>query len=238
MEIRHNQEIDCFISTLVKNPVREAYAKVALDYWTRTPQVKRLVVLDFGSDPEFLAYVRSLEMKPRDYSLDPPAFEPDGRKIEIVQFGDIGVESYFVRRIEAEKRATTPIYLMVDDDCIMSDRRQGWFENGDLASMIDLLIDRPDFAAIHPRAVNFASNVTEDGEVVENYNTGGVRLTRKGCGLDTLPIPDPLPADGAMNDDEVACHHMQDLGWRVGMARDVWFFHLGIQSTIWTHSRT
>jgi hypothetical protein len=136
------------------------------------------------------------------------------------------------RRIAADEQATSDIYILADDDCLLGDPYPH------LKPAVDIMQRHPEFAILSWLGVNFnivpwtppdeetkylvgGTHYTDD-EVMEHVNCGGIRLCRKGAMKEWPPMD-----DGVKTYDMIHCRELRRQGWRSGYFQKLRMLHLG-----------
>lgn len=143
------------------------------------------------------------------------------------------------RRKMAERLATTPIYIVADDDIEPSALRWPgltllkcqlyWLEVG-----LEMMEKYPQFGILSPlleKTTLFPATV--DGsppfvntDVQEEHNVGGIRFCRKG-------IITEWPEQLRRGYDQEHCAAYQQHGYKVGYMKHLWAIHPGKKSETW-----
>jgi hypothetical protein len=148
------------------------------------------------------------------------------------RFGDRS-EFQLKRRIEAEERSKTHIYVLADDDCLLDGM------NPIVLKACEIMDRHPQFAILSLWPVNSKLNnwrpsitelenncvdgsVYEDEEVLEHVSVGGIRFMRKGAMKEWPPMKPGVPYY-----DSIQCQYLRNNGFRSGYFRDIRMNHLG-----------
>lgn len=120
---------------------------------------------------------------------------------------------------EAERRATTDIYIVSDDDCLPIGR--DFIESG-----VEALEARPNYGLVGASSIcdgMFPAGCARPSErIYETHSAGGIAFVRRGV-ID----PEKLPDCEEDQVDAVVCAHVQKRGFKVGLLPQVLFNHLG-----------
>ena len=143
-------------------------------------------------------------------------------------------DSYYFqseRRKMAERLASTPIYILADDDMEPSriEDPARWLAEG-----VKILERHPGFGILSPlledttllpSTVDGRPPYTDD-DVFEVHNTGGIRFCRKG-------IVKEWPEQTRRGYDQEHCAAIQSQGYRVGYMKNLWAVHPGGKTETW-----
>lgn len=143
----------------------------------------------------------------------------------------VGPEFQRQRRIIADTRATSNIYILADDDCLLPN------DLNIATKMADKLQQLQKFSIISPRPINANINPWTplgycpvlNQHLMEHESVGSIRVCRKGHLKDW---PEMTP--GTRSFDLQHCKAIRDTGMRVGYALDFTHLHLGEgYTTVW-----
>jgi len=135
------------------------------------------------------------------------------------------------RRQMAEERATTPIYVVADDDMEPSRTAcpRTWLLAGsqtlDLYPQFGILSPLLEDTNLFPATVD-GSPPYIDQDVQEEHNVGGIRFCRKGLITD-------WPEQTRRGYDAEHCAAYQAKGYKVGYMKHLWAIHPGKKSETW-----
>lgn len=126
------------------------------------------------------------------------------------------------RRIIADERATTPIYVCADDDCL-----PGYEEFVERA--VEIMERHPQFGILSMWPVNCQINrwtpegygPFEDEDVMEHVSVGGIRFCRQAV----VDWPDSAPAERGY--DRQHADVLRAAGYRVGYFKHIQMNHIG-----------
>lgn len=125
---------------------------------------------------------------------------------------------------EAERRATTPIYVIADDDALPLGKN--FIEQGvkTLARFADYgLVGATSISdGQYPAGKTFRYGEPQISDVEKTESAGGIVFVRRG-----VINPDELPNCDADQVDETVCTHVRKRGFKVGLLPHVRFNHLG-----------
>lgn len=170
-------------------------------------------------------FVTTNHRRPYFHNLTLRALELSGFKPQVV------VKPMLERYFECERLAKTDIYIMCDDDIIPA-------YQDTLSRLIDIMHDNKEYSQIglawRPDMQAEKGNswtLTTDGRLWEMDHCGGCVAIRKG----TIIIDKEYDEDMCYGDDRIVAQIARSNGYKIGIARDLWFHHLGInQSTYGT----
>lgn len=137
------------------------------------------------------------------------------------------------RRVFADRTAKNDIYLLVDDDIFLP------YDSG-IEEAVETFVGYPDFAILspqyHPGKISPWTperySPLVDEFVLQHYETGGARFSRKGL-IEEWP---PMPEEGPPRYDNLHCRALTEAGWRVGYFQNIKWWHLGEgYSQVWSH---
>jgi hypothetical protein len=138
------------------------------------------------------------------------------------------------RRVYAEKTAVSEVYVVADDDCLLSGGPTDFWAQ----RVLQLFKTYEDFAILSAWPVNCniqpwtpeGYEPVHDSFVMEHYSVGGIRFCRAGAMRD-------WPEQRGSGYDGSQCEWLRSAGWRVGYLRSACdMLHLGEGrdlSTIW-----
>ena len=133
-----------------------------------------------------------------------------------------------MRRTMVESQATSPIYIMAEDDVMPWG--PDFVERG-----VAVLNRHPEFAVLSPLLFPFPEKPTmwEDDECYEGITSGGINFTRKGVMAD-MQVP-----ENELFDESSQAGWLKRHGWKTGWMKKVRALHLGAgHSTIWPEPYT
>lgn len=131
------------------------------------------------------------------------------------------------RRLWAEERSESDIYILAEDDCLPLGRN--FVERG-----MKVMERHPEFATLSPMLLPFPPQFTPlDDEVATGITSGGINFTRRGL-IDKAVINSRLPWDECAQ-----AEHLKEKGHLVGWMRNVKCNHTGATlSTLWPEPYT
>jgi hypothetical protein len=134
-----------------------------------------------------------------------------------------------LRREFAEREATTPEYILTDDDCLPESDR-------DILKGVRILEEHENFGMLSAWPKNATINrwtpenwqPYEDAQVMEVNDVGGLRFIRSGV------IQFPFPESNGVGYDRTQSIAMRRRGYRVGYLKSIKMEHLGEgRSEVW-----
>lgn len=191
--------IDCFVSNLVLTPLRATWAQQTLQALLAEPAL-RVTLIDAGSDPQ----------------LAEPLWDTEAQVVRIQREG-----SLFRRYLVAEAMASSPIYLLVDNDILP--RTEHWLAKG-----LDVMQRYAQFGHVVGRLehTDFTSdNGAWHPDVRSIVKGGGLNFIR--AGVRTAPFRVPLVFDPSNADDKQWCDAMRASGASVGQFEKIFVEHIG-----------
>lgn len=124
-------------------------------------------------------------------------------------------------RIQAERRAKSPIYILTDDDCAVLEL--------DLPKILEVMANHPDFAQLSLWPSNCTIQPWTEGivntDVMEHVSVGGVRFCRK----ESASYWPPMNGNGY---DRIHADWFRENGMRVGYLRNHAMIHLGERRSV------
>jgi len=185
------ESIDCFVRIFddedAPNMIRRGMTMAVVARW----EMQKDVNLHFITNRKFSTY-------PNQIVIPPAYFHIESKRI-------------------AEQEASTPIYIVADDDCLIIGEQ---FVKIGLA-----LMENRDYGIIA------AHNITEGPHPIEPirecHSVGGVLFVRKGI-LSEFDRCSPQQVDGVIYDE------MRSKGYRSGIAQGARFNHLGARYSLVT----
>lgn len=145
-------------------------------------------------------------------------------------FGNSAHFQYYRRRL-ADMAATTPIYVVADDDCLP--QRKPFLQQAvetfyDTASSFGILSLIPANCHIRHWTPDFGYQTVVNDDIMEHVSVGGVRFIQKGIQDEDWPI---YKGHGYDMDHSV---WLRSRGYRVGYFRKFTMNHIGEgYSTVW-----
>ncbi len=131
-----------------------------------------------------------------------------------------------LRRVEADRLAQNEIYILADDDCLLTSHILDALQLAQQYQSFAMLSLWPANAEIHPWRPE-GREVFEDAEVQEHVSVGGIRICRKGAVR-------KWPEQDGPGYDREHCEAIRESGMRAGYLKNCPMLHLGEgTSTVW-----
>lgn len=187
----------------------------------RTDNPHRVIVVDNGSNPDTVAYLKSLHYRK---GVGPLILNEENEGLERALNKGFGI-------IKSE-----PYFITVDNDCIAPRLTPCW-----LTQLVELMEKYKDYAAIALRPqilVGVGPIFRAEDEVVENNVVGGsFRIMRTEAVSAVGGWTDKFEKDGRGNEEHDICGKMRSNGWKVGYARNLWTYHLFGDEGTWGYEK-